>query len=78
MLVDNLTEIVHFFPCNKEITAAECARLFANHVFRPHGMLEVTVSVRSLRFVSKMWEEMLSRVARDLRFNTIIYPEIHQ
>ena len=30
VFMDRLTKMVHFFPCTKEITAAEFARLFVN------------------------------------------------
>ena len=43
VFVDRLTKMVHFFPCTKEITAAEYARLFINQVFRLHGMPEVII-----------------------------------
>ena len=58
VFVDRLTKMVHFFPCTKEITAAEYARLFVNQVCRLHGMPEVIISDRDPRFVSKLWEEM--------------------
>ena len=44
VFVDHLNKMVHFFPCTKEITTAECARLFINQVFKLHGMLEVIIS----------------------------------
>ena len=46
VFVDRLAKMMHFFPCTKEITAAEYARLFVNQVFRLHGMLEVIISDR--------------------------------
>ena len=53
VFVERLTKMVHFFPCTKEITAAEYTRLFVNQVFRLNGMPEVIISDRDLRFVSK-------------------------
>ena len=41
VFVDRLTKMVHFFPCTKEITAAEYAHLFVNQVFRLHGIRDV-------------------------------------
>ena len=67
--------MVHFFPCTKEITATEYARLFIDQVFRLHGMPEVIISNRDPRFVSKFWEEMLSLLRTDLRFSTTFHPE---
>ena len=75
VFVDRLTKMVHFFPCTKEITAAEYARLFVNQVFRLHRMPEVIISDRDPRFVSKFWEEMFSLLGTDLRFSTAFHPE---
>ena len=75
VFVDRLTKMVHFFPCTKEITATEYARLFINQVFRLHGMPEVIISYRDLRFVSKFWEEMFSLLGTDLRFSTAFHPK---
>ena len=44
VFVDRLTKMMHFFPCTKEITSADYARLFVNQVFRLHGMPEVISS----------------------------------
>ena len=55
VFVDRLTKMVHSFPCTKEIIATGYViyRLFINQVFRLHGMLEVIISDRDPRFVSK-------------------------
>ena len=76
VFVDRLTKMVHFFPCTKEVTATEYARLFVNQVFRLHGMPEVIISDRDPRFVSKFWGEMFSLLGTDLRFSTAFHPEI--
>ena len=75
VFVDRLTKMVHFFPCTKEVTATEYARLFVNQVFRLHGMPEVIISDRDPRFVSKFWGEMFSLLGTDLRFSTAFHPE---
>ena len=74
VFVDRLTKMVHFFPCTKETTAAEYARLFVNQVFRFHGMPEVIILDRDPCFMSKFWEEMFSLLGRDLRFSTAFLP----
>ena len=75
VFVDRLTKMMDFFPCTKEITATEYARLFVNQVFRLHGMPEVIISNRDSQFVSKFWEEMFSLLGTDLRFSTAFHPE---
>ena len=75
--MDRLTKMVHLFSCTKEITTAEYAHLFANQVFKLHGMPEVIISDRDPRFVSNFWEEMFSLLGTDLRFSTAFHPEIN-
>ena len=75
VFLDRLTKMVHFFPCTKEITAAEYARLFVNQVFTLHGMPEVIISDQGPRFKSKFWEEIFSLLGTDLRFSTAFHSE---
>ena len=75
VFMDHLTKMVHFFPCIKEITTIKYIRLFINQVFRLHGMLEVIISNRDPRFVSKFWEKMFSLFGTDLQFSTSFYLE---
>lgn len=57
-----LTKIVGLFPCNKEVTTIEYARLFVNWVFRSHGVPEVIISDRGTRFFNtRRWFSLLER-----------------
>ncbi len=38
MVVDYLTNMAHFIPCNKSIFGARTTKLFLNHVFWYHGL----------------------------------------
>ena len=75
VFVNRLTKMAHFFPCTKEITAAKCAHLFVNQVFRLHGMPAVIISNYNPRFVSRFWEEMFSLLETDLWFSTASHPD---
>ena len=50
-----LTKIVHFFPCTKETTTTENARLSINQVFRLHGMPKVIIFNCDPRFVREFF-----------------------
>jgi len=43
-VVDYLMKMVHFIPCNKSITGEKTTKLFLDHVFHYHGLLENIVS----------------------------------
>ena len=44
VFVDQLTKMVHFVPCKKDVTTQQYAHLFIDHVFKLHGLLEVIIS----------------------------------
>ena len=64
IFVDRLTKMVHFVPCKKDITAPQYARLFIDHVFKLHGLLEVIISGRNPRFLDKSWDEFFAHIGR--------------
>ncbi len=38
VVVDRLTKMSHFLPCNKSIIGEETARLFLHHIYQYHGL----------------------------------------
>ena len=75
VFVDRMTKMVHLAPCKKEITVAEYAQLFVDHVFKLHGLPEVIVSDRDPRFTSKFWRTLFDLLGTDLRFSTAFHPQ---
>ena len=75
VFVDRLTKMIHLAPCTKEITAPEYAKLFADHVFKLHGLPEVIISDRDPRFTSKFWKSLFNLLGTNLRFSTAFHPQ---
>ena len=75
VFVDRPTQIVHFIPCWKDVTAQHYARLFIDHVFKLHGLPEVIISECDPRFLSKFWDERFAHLGTDLRFSTAFHPQ---
>ena len=75
VFVDRYTKMVHFAPCRKEATAMEYAKLFVDHVFRLHGLLEVIISDWDPRFTSKFWKGLFDLLGTDLQFSTAFHPQ---
>jgi hypothetical protein len=44
VVVNCLTKMVHFIPYNKIIISKKTIKLFLDHVFRYHGLLEDIIS----------------------------------
>lgn len=54
VVVDCLTEISHFLPCNISTTAQGFAKLFMTHVFRLHGLPDEIISNRDFLFTADL------------------------
>ena len=46
VVVDRLTKMAHFVPCNKSVTGEEAARLFLENVYKYHGLPDDIISDR--------------------------------
>ena len=46
VVVDCLTKMTHFIPCNKTVTGEETAKLFLDNIYRIYGLLDEIVSNR--------------------------------
>jgi hypothetical protein len=44
--------MVHFMPCQEDLTANQFAELYVDHVFRYHGLSKEFISDRDSRFTS--------------------------
>jgi hypothetical protein len=55
VVVDRLTKMAHFVPCNKTITGKETTRLFLENVYKYHGLPDDIISYRGTQFMSKFW-----------------------
>ena len=50
VVVDRLTKMAHFVPCNKTITGVATARLFIDNVYKYHGFPNDIISDRGTQF----------------------------
>ena len=75
VFVDRLSKMVHFALCIKEIPAEKYAQLLIDHVFKHHGLPEVTISDRDSRFTSLFWKELFQQLGMDLGFSTAFHPQ---
>ena len=44
VVVDRLTKMAHFVPCNKTVTDKETARLFIDNMYKYHGLPDDIIS----------------------------------
>jgi hypothetical protein len=53
VVVDRLTKMAYFMPCNKTTTGKETARFFIDNINKYHGLLDDIISNRSSQFTLK-------------------------
>jgi hypothetical protein len=58
VVVDHLTKMAHFIPCNKSITSEKIVKLVIDRVFCYHGLLEDIVFYRGPQFAAKFWNSL--------------------
>jgi hypothetical protein len=58
VVVDRLTKMAHFVPCNKTVIGEETARLFMNNIYKYHGFPDDIISNRGSQFTSKFWQSI--------------------
>ena len=74
VVVDRLTKYVHFIALSHPYSAAKVAHLFAQHVFKLHGMLTSLVSNRDLVFTAKFWAELMRLQGVQLAMSIAYHP----
>jgi transposase InsO family protein len=75
VLVDRLTEMVHFAPTFTDCSASDAARLFNDTVFKHHKLPLELISDRDPRFTSKFWTESTRLLGTKLKMSTAFHPQ---
>ena len=74
-VVDKATKMCHFIACTEQISAKEVAVLYWQQVGRLHGIPDVIISDRDVRFTSRFWKELWRVLGTDLRMGSGFHPE---
>ncbi len=74
IMVCHLTNMAHFVPCHKEITAEESTDLFINNCYRLHRVPKVIVSDRDPKFVGKFRQSFMGNLNTRLNMSTARHP----
>ncbi|WAQ84777.1 hypothetical protein PtA15_5A350 [Puccinia triticina] len=73
-VVDRLTKMAHFIPCNKTMTAEHLADLLLRQVWKLHGTPKTIVSDRGSVFISQTTKELSKRLGIRLCPSTAYHP----
>lgn len=75
VVVDRLTKMSHFVPCNEGMDAKQFAQLMVQHVYALHGAPKDIVSDRGSIFVSKFWKHFCLLTGTKQRLSTAYHPQ---
>ena len=80
VVVDRLTKMRHYIPCtatevDSGTSAPAMARLFLDHIFRLHGLLETIVLDRGPQFISAFWDRLTSSPGIKRKLSTAYHPQ---
>src|SRR5258707_2938515 len=75
MVVDRLSKRIHAIPTVTSLDSTGVARLFLEHVWRHHGLLEEVISDRGPTFVSNFSHELAALLGVKLTPSTSYHPQ---
>lgn len=75
VVVDRMTKMSHFIPCNETIDAPNLAILVRKQIFRLHGLPNSIVSDRGATFVSTFWRAYLQSQGIQSKLSTAYHPQ---
>lgn len=75
VVVDRLSKMAHFIPCQESISAAYTAKLYLLHVFRFHGLPDDIISDRGPQFRSGFWKTLWQQFAVSPKLSSAFHPQ---
>ena len=76
IVYDRLTKIAHFVPTTEKILAEGLARLFRDHVWKPHGLPESIILDRGVQFAANLIRELNQILGIKTKLSTAFHPQI--
>ena len=76
VVVDRLSKMTHVEAIKKTISAKGLAEVYADRVFRYHGVPASIVSDRDTRFTSLFWKELSKGLVTKLQMSTAYHPRM--
>jgi hypothetical protein len=75
VVVDRFSKAAHFGMLPHNFTAHKVADLFADMVFKHHGMPKSIVSDRDAIFLSQFWQQLFKNCGTTLRMSSAYHPQ---
>jgi transposase InsO family protein len=78
VVVDRLTKMAHFMPCNKIVTGEEIARLLMDNIYKNHGLPDDIISNRGSKFTSKFWQLLFKILKIKIKLSSAYHPQTNE
>ena len=74
-MIDRLSKLIYFIPCNYTVSAANLASLFIDNIAVHYGISVSIVSNRDLWFTSYFWYSFISALGCKHSMSMALHPE---
>jgi len=75
VVCDHFSKMAHFIVTTEKTSAEGLTKLFRNHVWKLHGLLESIISDRGVQFAAEMMKEVNNLLGIQTKLSTAYYPQ---
>jgi hypothetical protein len=75
VVVDLLSKMRHFVPCQKTVDAQGLVEMFLKEVVRLHELPKTIISDRGRQFAASFWKRLCEQLGVDRRLCTAFHPQ---
>jgi hypothetical protein len=76
VVVDRLSKMQYFMPCQTTVDASELVEMFLKDVVRLNGLLKTVVSDRGPHFAAVFWKRLCKCLGVDRRLSMAYHPQM--
>ena len=74
VVVDRFTKYAHFMSLSHPFDAPKVARVFLDHVSKPHGIPQSMILDKNKIFINQFWTELFTLLEAGLNLSTAYHP----
>jgi len=75
VVVDKLSKTAHFILVKSSYKTVEIAEIFMREIFQVHGIPQVVISDRDVKFTSTFWKTLFVGLGTQIQFSTTYHPQ---